>query len=49
MEKTAERFSHDKSQLDNMGRYYRFNVLRRLEDIGLKDLKWKNAIVAAID
>jgi len=48
-EKTAERFSRDKSRLDDAGRYYRFNVLRGLEDIGLEDSKRKNAIVAATD
>jgi len=48
-EKTAERFSRDKSRLDDMGRYYRFNVLRGLEDIGLEDLKQKNIIIAATD
>ena len=48
-EKTAERFSRDKSRLDNVGRYYRFNVLRGLEDIGLEDSKRKNAIIAATD
>ncbi|KAF2175261.1 FabD/lysophospholipase-like protein [Zopfia rhizophila CBS 207.26] len=48
-EKTAERFSRDKSRLDGTGRYYRFNVLRGLEDIGLEDSKRKNAIIAATD
>jgi predicted acylesterase/phospholipase RssA len=48
-EKTAERFSRDKSRLEDAGRYYRFNVLRGLEDIGLEDSKRKNAIVAATD
>jgi len=48
-EKTAERFSRDKSRLDDTGRYYRFNVLRGLEDIGLEDSKRKNAIIAATD
>ncbi|SLM40190.1 patatin family protein [Lasallia pustulata] len=48
-EKTAERYFRDKSGLDNKGRYYRFNVLRGLEDIGLEDSKGKNAIIAAID
>ena len=48
-EKTAERFCRDKSALDNTGRYYRFNVLRGLEDIGLEDAKRKNAIIAATD
>jgi predicted acylesterase/phospholipase RssA len=48
-EKTAERFSRDKSRLDDTGRYYWFNVLRGLEDVGLEDLKQRNAIIAAID
>ncbi|KAF2179206.1 FabD/lysophospholipase-like protein [Zopfia rhizophila CBS 207.26] len=48
-EKTAERFSRDKSRIDEMGRYYRFNVLRGLEDIGLEDSKRKNTIIAATD
>jgi len=48
-EKTAERFSRDKSRLDDTGRYYRFNVSRGLEGIGLEDLKRKNAIIAATD
>jgi len=42
MEKTAERFCRDKSALYDTGRYYRFNVLRRLEDIGLEDAKRKS-------
>lgn len=48
-EKTAERFSRDKSRLDDAGRHYRFNVSRGLEDIGLEDSKRKNAIIAATD
>jgi hypothetical protein len=48
-EKTAERFSRDKSRLDDTRRYYRFNVLRGLEDIGLEDSKRRNAIIAATD
>ena len=48
-EKTAERFSRDKSRLDDTRRYYRFNVLRGLEDIGLEDFKRRNAIIAATD
>lgn len=48
-EKTAERFSRDKSRLDDTGRYYRFSVLRGLEDIGLEGSKQKNAIIAATD
>ncbi|KAL9607110.1 MAG: hypothetical protein Q9167_007945 [Letrouitia subvulpina] len=35
-EKTAERFSRDKSTLDDRGRYYRFNVIQGLEDVGLE-------------
>jgi len=49
MEKIVERFSYNKSRLDNIGRYYWFNVLRGLENIRLKNLKWKNAIIAATD
>lgn len=48
-EKTAERFSRDKLRLDDMGRYFRFNVLRGLENIGLEESKRKNAIIAATD
>jgi hypothetical protein len=48
-EKTAERFSRDKVGLEDRGGYYRFNVLRRLENIGLEDSKRKNAIIAATD
>lgn len=48
-EKTAERFCRDKSGLDDKGRYYRFNVLRGLEDIGLEESKRKNEIIAATD
>ncbi|KAK3167171.1 hypothetical protein OEA41_010297 [Lepraria neglecta] len=48
-EKTAERFSRDKSGLDDKGRYYRFNVLRGLEDVGLEDSKGKNVTIAATD
>lgn len=48
-EKTAERFSRDKLRLDDMGRYFRFNVLRGLENIGLEESKRKNAIITATD
>ncbi|XTI94251.1 FabD/lysophospholipase-like protein [Cenococcum geophilum] len=48
-EKIVERFSRDKLRLDDTGRHFWFNVLRGLEDIGLEDLKRKNAIIAAID
>jgi hypothetical protein len=46
-EQTAERFRRDKSQLDNSGRYYRFNVDRGLEEIGLEESKKRKEIVAA--
>jgi hypothetical protein len=46
-EKTAERFARDKARLGDEGRYFRFSVLRGLEDIGLEEYKQKNAIVAA--
>jgi len=48
-EKIAERFCRDKARLDNEGRYYRFNVIKGLEDIGLEDSSRKNAIIAATD
>lgn len=48
-EKTAEMFCRDKVALDNSERYYRFNVLRGLENIGLENAEQKNAIVAATD
>ncbi|XTI91418.1 FabD/lysophospholipase-like protein [Cenococcum geophilum] len=48
-EKIVERFSRNKLRLDNTGRYFRFNILRGLENIRLEDLKWKNAIITAID
>lgn len=48
-EKSAERFCRDKSWLDDKNRYYRFNVLQGLEDIGLEDSKRRNAIIAATD
>ena len=48
-EKTAERFNRDKSTLDDRGRYYRFNVIQGLEDVGLEESTRKNMIVAATD
>ncbi|KAF2786451.1 FabD/lysophospholipase-like protein [Melanomma pulvis-pyrius CBS 109.77] len=38
-EETAERFRRERLLLDSTGRYYRFNVLRGLEDIGLEESK----------
>ncbi|KXX75712.1 Kinesin light chain [Madurella mycetomatis] len=46
-EKTAEHFRRDKPDLDDEGRYYRFNVDRGLEEIGLEESKKKNEIAAA--
>ena len=46
-EKTAEQFQRDKSDLDNEGRYYRFNVDRGLEEVGLEESKKKKEIAAA--
>lgn len=46
-EQTAERFRRDKTNLDNIGRYYRFNVTRGLEEIGLEESKKRNEIAAA--
>ncbi|EXA32212.1 hypothetical protein FOVG_16583 [Fusarium oxysporum f. sp. pisi HDV247] len=46
-EKTAQQFHRDKSNLDDEGRYYRFNVDRGLEDIGLEESKKKKEIAAA--
>ncbi len=45
-EMTAQRFHHDKSSLDDEGRYYRFTVDRGLEEIGLEESK-KTAEIAA--
>ena len=46
-EQTAEQFCRDKSSLNDEGRYYRFNVLQGLEDIGLEESKKKKEIAAA--
>lgn len=46
-EKTAQQFHRDKSDLDDEGRYYRFNVDRGLEEIGLEESKKKKEIAAA--
>ena len=45
-EQTAERFRQEKSHLDNTGRYYRFDLVHGLEDIGLEESK-KKEIAAA--
>uniref|UniRef100_A0A0B7KQA1 PNPLA domain-containing protein n=1 Tax=Bionectria ochroleuca TaxID=29856 RepID=A0A0B7KQA1_BIOOC len=46
-EKTAEQFRRDKSSLDDEGRYYRFNVSRGLEDVGLEESRKQREIAAA--
>ncbi|KAF2726462.1 FabD/lysophospholipase-like protein, partial [Polyplosphaeria fusca] len=46
-EQTAERFRRERSQLASTGRYYRFNVTRGLEDIGLEEAKKVKEIAAA--
>ncbi|KAF9772537.1 hypothetical protein IL306_009749 [Fusarium sp. DS 682] len=46
-EKTAEQFRRDKSSFDDEGRYYRFNVSRGLEGIGLEESKKQREIAAA--
>jgi predicted acylesterase/phospholipase RssA len=46
-ERTAEKFRRDKCDLDDDGRYYRFNVDRGLEDVRLDESKKKREIAAA--
>jgi hypothetical protein len=46
-EQTAERFRRDKTSLDNNNRYFRFNVIRGLEDIGLEESAKAKEIAAA--
>lgn len=46
-EQTAESFRRERSLLDSSGRYYRFNVSRGLEDIGLEESKKVKEMVAA--
>jgi predicted acylesterase/phospholipase RssA len=48
-EQTAERFHRDKSTLSDEGCYYRFNVVRGLEDIGLEESKKRGEIASATD
>ncbi|KAH7237915.1 hypothetical protein B0J15DRAFT_144211 [Fusarium solani] len=47
-EKTAEQFRRDKADLDDEGRYYRFNASHCFEDVGLEKLKKKREIAAVI-
>ena len=46
-EQTAERFRRERPLLDSTGRYYRFNVDRGLEDIGLEEAKKVKEMAAA--
>ncbi|KAF2874191.1 hypothetical protein BDV95DRAFT_616739 [Massariosphaeria phaeospora] len=46
-EVTAERFRRERALLDSTGRYYRFNVVRGLEDIGLEEAKKIKEMAAA--
>ncbi|KAH8701243.1 hypothetical protein GQ44DRAFT_832012 [Phaeosphaeriaceae sp. PMI808] len=46
-EQTAERFRREKALLDSTGRYYRFNVVRGLEDIRLEEAKKVKEMAAA--
>jgi predicted acylesterase/phospholipase RssA len=44
---TAERFQREQVLLDTTGRYYRFNVVRGLEEIGLEEAKKVKEMAAA--
>jgi len=46
-EQTAEKFCRDKLHLDSSGWYYRFNVIRGLENVGLEESKKTKEIAAA--
>lgn len=46
-EKTARQFHRENSHLDDEGRYYRFNVDRGLEEVGLEESKKTKEIAAA--
>ena len=46
-ELTAEQFRQDKASLENDGRYYRFNVVHGLDDVGLEESQ-KKAEIAAV-
>jgi hypothetical protein len=46
-EQTAERFRRERALLDSTRRYYRFNVVRGLEDIGLEEGKKVKEMAAA--
>jgi predicted acylesterase/phospholipase RssA len=46
-EQTSERFRRERALLDSTGRYYRFNVVRGLEDIGLEEAAKVKEMAAA--
>ncbi|KAH8726747.1 acyl transferase/acyl hydrolase/lysophospholipase [Phaeosphaeriaceae sp. PMI808] len=46
-EQTAEKFQRERPQINNTGRYYRFNVIRGLEDIGLEEANKIKEMAAA--
>jgi hypothetical protein len=46
-EATAELFHRDHSELNKNEQYFRFNVTKGLEDVGLEEGAKKNAIMAA--
>ena len=46
-EQTAQRFQRDKSGLDASSHYFRFNVIRGLEEIGLEESQKQKEIAAA--
>lgn len=46
-EQTAERFRRERGLLDRTGRYYRFNVVKGLEDIGLEEAAKVKEMAAA--
>jgi hypothetical protein len=46
-EQTAKRFRRERALLDSTGRYYRFNVVRGLEEIGLEEAKKVKEMAAA--
>ncbi|KAK7397582.1 hypothetical protein QQX98_013050, partial [Neonectria punicea] len=46
-ETTAEQFRRNKSNLNDEGRYYRFNVARGLEDVSLEESRKQREIATA--
>jgi hypothetical protein len=46
-EVTAERFRRERLLLDSTRQYYRFNIVRGLEDIGLEEARKVKEIAAA--